>query len=284
MYYDRKERQFVEEIEGQKKILSFLYKTSIGRVCLKTVVASPWVSKVRAKYQKSKKSIKDIRPFMKKYNIDLDDVVVDKFQSFNDFFIRTNAIRCDGPDNELVAAATSKLSYFQIEDDLRLNIKQSSYTIQDILQDAEMAKKFRGGTCIVFRLAVNDYHRYCHIDDGYEISNKFIPGVLHTVRPVSEKFNVYARNSREVTLLAMQHLGDVAYVEVGALMVGKIQNNRKSPFNRFDEKGYFEFGGSTIVVFLNKNVKVKFDDDIARANAHGFETQVEIGERIGLIC
>lgn len=284
MYYDRKEKKLVEEIEGQKKILSFLYNTLMGRVCLKTIVARTWFSKLRARYQKSKRSIKDIKPFVEKYKIDIDDDMLKTFQSFNDFFIRTQPTRCSGPDNELIAAATSKLSYFPIDDNLNLSIKQSIYTIEDILQDKDMAEKFKGGTCLVFRLSVSDYHHYCHIDSGRIISNKFIPGVLHTVRPVSEKFNVFARNSREVTLMMTDNLGDIVYIEVGALFVGKIQNNQKSPFNKFDEKGYFEFGGSTVVVLLNKDVNIQFDEDVVKANNDGFETQVEIGERIGLIC
>jgi phosphatidylserine decarboxylase len=284
MFYSRKEKKLVEEVEEQKKILNFLYNTVPGRICLKSVVARPWVSRVRAKYHKSPRSVKDIEPFMKKHNIELDAETVSRFHSFNDFFIRTKPIRCDGSDDELIAIATSKLSYFPINDDLRLSIKQSKYTIEDIVQDEKIADRFKGGTCMVFRLAVNDYHRYCHIDSGYIISNKFIPGVLHTIRAVSQRFNVFARNSREVTLMATQHLGDVLYVEVGALLVGKIQNNQKTPFNKFDEKGYFEFGGSTVVVLLNQNIKIEFDEDIQKANANGFETQVEIGERIGLIC
>lgn len=283
-YYDRKEKKLIEEIEGQQKILSFLYNTYPGRACLKLFVARPWFSNVRAKYQKSEKSIKDIKPFMKKHNIEIDDTIVSTFRSFNDFFIRSKPTRCGGPADELVAVATSKFSYFPITEDLNLSIKRSKYTITDILQDKEMAENYKGGTCMVFRLAVSDYHRYCYIDDGYIISNKFIPGELHTVRAISEKYNVYSRNCREVSLLGTNSLGKIAYIEVGALMVGKICNNYRSPFSRFDEKGYFEFGGSTVVVLLDKNTKIAFDEDIVKANAEGFETQVEIGERIGLIC
>ena len=282
-YYDRKSKKIVEEIEDYQRALTFLYNTSLGRVCLKTVVARPWVSNVRAKYQKSTKSAKDIRPFVQKHKIALSDETLDNFKSFNDFFIRQQPTRCSGPKDELIAAATSKFSYFPITDDLKLNIKRSKYTISDILQDNEMADKFRGGTCLVFRLAVSDYHHYCHIDDGCIIESKFIPGELHTVRSVSEKYNVYTRNCREVSLMQTNNLGDVAYIEVGALMVGKICNNKKSEFNKFDEKGYFEFGGSTVVVLLNKNINICFDEDILRANADGLEAQVEIGERIGLI-
>jgi phosphatidylserine decarboxylase len=282
-YYSRQEKKVVEEIEEYGKLLAFLYNTTVGRLCLKSFVARPWFSNLRAKYMKSKYSVKDIETFVKKHGIEIDDETLRTFKSFNDFFIRSEPTRSEGPENELVAAATSKFSYYPITDDLKLSIKKSQYTVADILENEVVAERFKGGTCLVFRLAVSDYHRYCYIDDGKIVSNKFIPGELHTVRSISEKYNVYARNCREVTLIQTEHLGEIAYIEVGALMVGKIKNNGKTPFNRFDEKGYFEFGGSTVVMLLNKDVHIRFDEDIIEMSRQGLETQVEIGERIGMI-
>ena len=140
MHYDRKEKKMVEEAEGQKKILALLYNTYFGRTLLQMFVAQPWFTNMIAHYHKSKYSAKDIVPFIKKHNIDIDEQALGKFKSFNDFFTRAKPIRCGGPENELIAIATSKLSYFKITDDLKLSIKQSQYTIEDILQDNEMAE------------------------------------------------------------------------------------------------------------------------------------------------
>jgi phosphatidylserine decarboxylase len=49
-----------------------------------------------------------------------------------------------------------------------------------------------------------------------------------------------------------------------------------------EEKGYFEFGGSTILLLLNR--PVQFDEDIATMNKAGAEIQVRAGERIGILC
>lgn len=254
----------------------------IGRCLLDCFIAKPAFSRMRAKYQTSPKSKKDIAPFIQKYNIDMTEYDIDQFQSFNDFFIRQKKVFDKTASNELMAIADSKLSCYSITDDLRLNIKQSNYSISDILNDNELAQRFSGGTCLVFRLAVNDYHRYQYIDDGELIFNKKIPGELHTVRAISQDYNIYTRNSREVSILRTRTLGDVAYVEVGALLVGKISNNYKTPFVKCDEKGYFEFGGSTVVVLLNKNIQL--DDDIVAYCNQGYEIAVKAGERIGLIC
>jgi hypothetical protein len=61
----------------------------------------------------------------------------------------------------------------------------------------------------------------------------------------------------------------------------KIHNHEKQNFKRFEEKGYFEFGGSTVVLLLNKNIK--FDSDIIEANNLGYEVKVCAGESIGHI-
>ena len=282
-YYNRKTARIEEEPESMQRSLHFLYETAFGRLCLKCVVARPWLSKVYGRYQKSTLSRRSIRPFIEKNNICMDAWDVDSFDCFNDFFTRKKDLSPDLSDpTALLSVADSKIRIFPITEDLVLNVKRSRYTVGDILGDEELAKQFRGGTCIVFRLAVDDYHRYHFIDKGRLISNKKIKGVLHTVRAVSEKFNVFSRNAREVSILETEHLGNVAQIEVGALFVGKIVNHPLKSFEKMQEKGYFEFGGSTVVVLLNK--EIEFDADILEMNAKDLEIKVRAGEKLGCIA
>ena len=69
---------------------------------------------------------------------------------------------------------------------------------------------------------------------------------------------------------------------MGALLVGKIVNNDKIEFTKGEEKGYFEFGGSTIVLLLKEN-SVVIDRDIMEQIEKGREVQVSIGEIIGAL-
>ena len=80
----------------------------------------------------------------------------------------------------------------------------------------------------------------------------------------------------------MDNLGKVVQIEVGALLIGCIRNNNQKYFIKGEEKGYFEFGGSTIILLLKDNVKI--DEDIIEQINQGREVKVSIGERIGLIC
>jgi phosphatidylserine decarboxylase len=81
-----------------------------------------------------------------------------------------------------------------------------------------------------------------------------------------------------------QHFGTYLMMEVGALMVGKIVNHHTG-YTRLDvmrgqEKGYFAFGGSTIVLLFMPGA-VELDEPILQASAHGEEIRVRMGQRIG---
>ena len=52
-------------------------------------------------------------------------------------------------------------------------------------------------------------------------------------------------------------------------------------FIKGEEKGYFKFGGSTTILFLEKDT-VKIDSDILEQSKIGFECKVNCGEQIGL--
>ena len=282
MYYDRQLKEIKEQKEYQEGLLKFLYNTIPGRFLLKNIVVKPWLSEKRSKYQKSSASVKDIKPFIKKYNVLVNDNQINDWHSFNDFFTRKKDAVIDEKINSLISVADSKILVYQISDDTKLKIKNSVYSVSDIIKDDKLAAEYKNGTCLVFRLSVDDYHRYHYPDSGSLILNKKIPGVLHTVRPISDKYKVYSQNSREVNVLDMNHLGKVIQIEVGALMVGKIVNHGHKEFEKGQEKGYFEFGGSTIVLLLKENAVI-LDDDIIKYSQQGIETKVFAGEKIGTI-
>jgi phosphatidylserine decarboxylase len=130
---------------------------------------------------------------------------------------------------------------------------------------------------------VNHYHRYCYIDDGKKGENVFIPGKLHTVRPIAlRSVPVFTENCREYTLMDTENFGTVAQIEVGAMLVGKIANLHGSGhMTRGEEKGRFLYGGSTIVVLLQKDA-VKLRDDLWEMTAKEEEVPVKMGECIGI--
>ncbi len=269
----------------QDKTLSFLYETAIGKMINKLLVRK-FVSNLGRMYMESFLSKRRIGKLIKSYNIDMADYETREFSSFNDFFTRKLAPdkrKIDMDSNAVISPADSKLTVYDIDEDSIYRIKGCDYSIQTLLGgDSQLAKEFLGGQCFVYRLTVDNYHRYCYPDGGTEHSHRFIPGVYHTVNPIATtKIDVYGKNCRELTLLDTDNFGRVAYIEVGAMMVGRINNNHEiSRFERGTEKGYFSFGGSTIIILYKKDTVIA-DNDIIKNSASEIETTVRYGERVG---
>ena len=281
MVFDRKTNTYYEE--GNSKSLLFLYHNFFGRCVLK-LLTRRFVSILGGCYMNSRLSKHRIKKLIRQNQIDISEYEETKYISFNDFFTRKikEEKRILPSDNELfLAPADSKLTVYSIDEDTCFWIKDSCYRVSDLLQDEELSKKYEGGYCFIFRLGVTDYHRYSYIDDGKVISSKTIKGIFHTVQPIAfKKYKVFHENTREYQVLDTSNFGCVIQMEVGALMVGKIVNNERQEFNRGDEKGYFCFGGSTIVVLVEKD-KVIPDSDILKNSSKEIETRVYLYEAVG---
>lgn len=276
----------IETQDGQERLLERLYGNALGRMLLKPLTA-PTVSKLGGWLLSTKASCVLIEPFIKKQGIDMMQFENKKYQSYNDFFtrkIKETAREVDYEPLHLISPCDSRLTVLPISDDCMLTIKNTRYTVASLLRDKKLAKKFEGGYALIFRLCVDDYHRYCYVADGTKTSNRFIPGVLHTVNPIAnDYFPIYKENSREYTLLHSEAFGDMLMMEVGALLVGKIVNHHeKAQVRRGQEKGYFQFGGSTIVLLLKADA-AQIDEDILKNSKEGFETKVKLGEKIAAV-
>ncbi|MBR4628517.1 MAG: phosphatidylserine decarboxylase [Ruminococcus sp.] len=273
--------------EGQNKFLKRLYGSVWGR-CLLKFMTAPFLSRAAGAFMDSRCSKLMIKPFIRRSGIDMSQFEQRKFRSYNDFFTRKvlpGKRPVDMTPEHLISPCDSKLTVYRIDRRSIFRIKGSRYRVSDLLGSKKLAEGFRGGLCLIFRLEVDDYHRYCYFDSGRKSENVFIPGELHTVNPIAlERYNIYKRNSREYTLLDTDNFGRAAQIEVGAMMVGRICNcNGAGNIVRGNEKGKFEFGGSTIVVLLEKD-RADIDGDIMKNSSEGFETAVKYGERIGSAC
>ncbi len=275
--WDRMAGKSVEEPEYGKRQLEFLYQTVPGRILLHTVFATGWYANLERIRQSSTGSAKQLLEFCRKYGVSED---IRKYRSFRDFFLRQRDYHTECQETELAAAADARLSCYDIDDNLCLDIKGSRYTIAELLGREDLASWYAGGTCLVYRLAVQDYHRFVYPDSGSVIAKGRIKGQLHTVRPVSGKYRVFARNTREYQVLETDHFGTIVQMEIGALLVGKICNYPAEQFERLQEKGYFDYGGSTIVMLFKRGC-LRVDEDIVRHSRQGMESMVRIGEKVG---
>lgn len=273
-------RQTVKAEDGAA--LRFLYDSFLGRAVLKLLV-SPGVSRLCGRFMDSRFSRGWIDGFAARNRINRSQYEQREYVSFNDFFCRKLArFSFDERPDSLIAPCDSKLSAFSISKEREFMIKGTPYSVAELLRDQELARSYEEGICLIFRLGVDDYHRYCYMDDGTKGGNVFLPGKLHTVQPIAlRRYDIYKENCREYTVMETRHFGRVTQVEVGALLVGKIMNHQQAgSFRKGEEKGMFLYGGSTIVLLLEKG-RARVDEEFFKNTADSLETVVKIGERIG---
>lgn len=270
-------------IQPASRGMKFLYCDKLGNLFLRLVCAR-WVSRVAGFFLDRRISKPHIKRFVKRHGIELGDYLPEAYPSFNAFFtrrIRPELRPFEKNADALCSPCDGLATAFPITKDGIFTVKGCDYTVAKLLGDEALAAKFEGGTCLIVRLTVKDYHRYHFFDGGTAGESRFLKGKLYTVQPVAlERRRVFTENCREVTLLHTDRFGDAVQVEVGATFVGRIVNEKKEKFSRGEEKGRFEFGGSTVIVLFEEG-KVLLGGEFFENTAAGLETKGKCGERIG---
>lgn len=275
-------KELIETPEVGAGAMRFAYENPVGRALTKAILCRKFISNLYAAWQKSRFSKGKVRKFIAQYHISLKDCTAQDFPNFNAFFTRQRKDYVNQTaEKELPAVADSKLTALPIDKERVFSVKGVPYTTAELLENEALAAEYAGGICLIFRLSPDDYHRYVYPDAGTQEKTVTIKGVLHSVNPIAGSRGVYRRNARRYTLLHTEHFGDVVQMEVGALLVGKIRNHNETAvkIDKLQEKGYFEYGGSTVILLLKKDA-VTVDADILKYSAKGIETKVKIGERI----
>ena len=275
----------IDGTTGQDHLLEVIYGHALTRMLLRPFL-SPAVSDICGKFLSTRFSRRIIPSFVKKNHIDLSIYEKQEFDSYNAFFtrkIKAEQRPINEQKNVLISPSDGKVTAYPITQKGRFWIKHTQYTAAQLLKDERLAERYMGGWIYVIRLTVDDYHRYCYVADGRKSKQRKIRGVLHTVNPVAnDYYPIYKMNSREYCLLKTKEFGTILLMEVGALMVGKINNHEEdsAQVKRGDEKGMFEFGGSTIVVMTEPGM-TKPDKDIIQNTKVQAETLIKMGEPIG---
>ncbi len=273
--------------KSQDKILRHLYNTSYGRNLLK-ILTKKHISHLGGLALKTRLSSILIDSFIENNNININEYQGAPYKSYNDFFIRKikdNARVIDQNKKHFISPCDSKLLVSTIKSDGKFKIKNTDYTFMSLTRSKKLQDKFEDGYLMIFRLSVDDYHRYSYVDDGLKSKNYKIEGSYHTVNPIAgDVLPIYQENQREFSLLKSENFGEILMMEVGAMMVGKIVNyHGVAQVKRGMEKGRFEFGGSTVILAVQKD-KIIIDEDILKNSSEGIETKVKLGERIAVSC
>ena len=290
LYIDRKTKEKMIETPPGEGFLKFLYYNPLGKLPLHLLIKRKILSSFYGRIMSGKKSKKKILGFVNSYNIDMKESKknIDEFDSFNDFFIRElrdGARQIEPDENILVSPADGKILVFEnLKEIDRFFVKGKEFNLIEFFQSEELAKKYTGGTMVIIRLAPVDYHRFHFPATGIIGESRLINGYYYSVSPyaIKKNFKIYSENKREISILRTEKFGDIALSEIGATMVGGIKQSYtpNSQVKKGEEKGYFFFGGSSCIMFFEKD-RVKFDSDIIENSQLGLETKLSMGERIG---
>lgn len=267
-----------------KKLFLRLCYGKKPNMALRALITHPIISHIAGQLANTRASALLIDGFIRANNIDMSACESEKYRCFNDFFTRRlkpEARPIDRKPTALISPCDGYLSAYEITEGAHFDIKGSRYTVSELLGGAKEAAHFDGGVCLVIRLGVESYHRYCYIDDGIKSQNLRIRGRYNPVLPMAlGAAPVLRQNTREYCLMKTDNFGEVAQIEVGACLVGRIENFREAGVTRRGEpKGLFRFGGSTIALLLERDaldVPVK----LFEATRRGGELPVRLGERI----
>jgi phosphatidylserine decarboxylase len=290
-----------ETVMGDASI-RWAYLSLSGRCIAPALFGSSLFSRLLGWYFNQPMSRKKIAPTIRDLGIDADEFLrsPEEFTSFNDFFTRRLHPEArpfdDDPQAVLSPADGRLLVYPAVDQATALRVKGVEAPLHELF--GRSLEQFDGGSIAVVRLCPADYHRY-HFPCAATIADVVdVRGRFDSVNPVAlmARPKIFCRNKRRWTLMISPVFGEIIFMEVGAFGVagihdtysssdarnagGHAQSAPEQAVDRMQEKGYFDFGGSTIVMVYQKDA-IHFDEDIMKHSANGIETLVRVGETIG---
>ena len=288
-YFNRYTQKLETEAVYGEKFLKWAYNTKIGRLTTKSIFKHLFFSKFYGKRMIERFSKKKILPFIQNYNVNMDDFIWpdNGFSSFNDFFIRNlkpSARKFLSDPSKIASPADGRhLGFQNISKTQIFFVKDQSLNLEKLLNSSIEAKRYHNGSLILSRLCPIDYHRFHFPVSGFAHKPRLINGPLFSVNPLalSRNINILAQNKRMITPIDTLNFGRILMIEVGATCVGSIKQifQPNSQVQQGQQKGYFEFGGSSTILLFEPN-KVQLDKDLLELSTQSTELYVHVGDQL----
>ena len=287
-YIEREAGDIKEEKIPSGNLIKFIYQNPIGKISLHGLFKRKLLSNIGGLYLNREASKNRIETFIRDFDINMEDFIVPKegFKHFNDFFYRKVKPDARPIQDGIVSPADGRVLVFpSISDTDTFFVKGSNFSLEKFLQDQELAKKYTKGSMAIIRLAPVDYHRFHFTYSGSANSTTKINGWYYSVNPIALRKNlqIFLENKREYCIIQTKDIGDILHMDIGATMTGSIIQTYDANTNvtKGQEKGYFAFGGSTIVLLFEPNT-IQFSEDLIENTQNGYETLLKMGETIAI--
>lgn len=270
--------------------LKFAYETLLGRTLWPVLFGSKAISALMGLYYDSRLSGKSIGQLAGIPGCTPEEAEKspDEYESFNAFFTRRLKAGARPLGDGFTSPADGRLMlYLGADAEKPFPLKGATRSLKWITGGNPTARLEEGKYDIaVVRLAPVDYHRF-HFPFDCETRETpiVLPGEYHSVNPIAllKRPDVYVDNERQVVACDAK-FGRFWMIDVGAFGVGTIVQTYKGVKHaKGEERGYFKFGGSTVVVVTHAGA-LKFDSDLVTNSAAGLETRVRCGEHIAEVA
>lgn len=285
-----------------KYLLNIFYGNYIGEELSSTriyKIICKYLSRLAGKYNSTHR---DINKFIVQYNIDVSifdkfdkysyHEAIQKYNNLNHFFSRklsNQELRkrlTNISQSTIISPTDCRLICFNnIKSSKKLWIKGNQFTVSKLIQETDTHSIEKYGSIFVSRLVPQDYHRFHMPITGKVCTIKETGNEYDTVRLVavqSKIINVYTDNKRIIIKFYIKRRGYMWYVIIGAFLVGSIVLNdnikEKNIVQIGDEIGYFQYGGSTVVVVTD--FPIIYDKKIKKYSDKQIETLVKFGDKI----
>lgn len=295
IYIDRLTQKKKKEQIYKERWIHFFYGNSFlhrfsHRWILPFITRFSFFSMLYGKFQKTSWSARKIPSFIKAFKIDSSEFLhpVSTFHSFNDFFIRKLQAEarpiCQDKNKAIIPADGNYLFYPRVDQMNSFFIKGQALSLEELVKNKALAEEYAEGSMVIGRLRPFDYHRFHFPCDGTPAPSLMINGNFFSVNPLATKkhLSIFSENKRALCVFNTPLFGKILYLAIGATNVGSIQETYKSEafYSKGEERGYFEFGGSCIILLFKKETLL-FDQDLMEATQEGLEISCLLGQSMG---
>ncbi|PLS15156.1 phosphatidylserine decarboxylase [Bacillus sp. M6-12] len=235
------------------------------------------------RFAQSKWSRPLIAPFSKFYNIKVEEIEgnLTQFGTLHDLFTRRlkEGMRIVSEDALSVVSPVDGVleDSGEILEEKHIIVKGKVYSIEEMLGDHDILRKYIGGTYMVLYLSPSHYHRI-HAPVSGKVTKRWLLGrKSYPVNKLGMKYGRAPLSKNYRVLTEINHgNGHIAVVKVGAMFVNSIILTDESDETiKGKEMAYFSFG-STVVLLYEKNT-------FAAANERRLPSEVKVGEVLGYI-
>lgn len=286
-YWNRYEKKIKEDQIYADWFVKYCYENPIGKKLLDYVFSKKNFNFIYGIYKNSKFSLKQIKKDIQDYAIDMEMYESGPFKNYSEFFLRkfkTGVRPFSQSQDSMGAFAEGRvLAFEEITPTHLYPVKGAFLSAEKLLDNKELALEFMGGPIVIIRLCPIDYHHFHFPDDGRITKSWRIGGAYHSVNVLAlkHKGDIFLDNERQITIMDTKNFGKLAYIEVGAMCVGKIiqENPGLTEFQKGQLKGHFEFGASTVIL-LGQKGKWKPSEDLLLHSSKNTESFIKLGDEI----